>query len=191
MCTWLLEKLPLIASIFVGKVIPLLFNTLSRFVIAFLPRSKCLLILWLQPPSTVNLEPKKIKFVTIPTLCLSLCLKVMGQDTILVFVMLSFRPAFTLSSFTLIKRLLNFFSLSAIGMISSTAYLRLLIFLPAVLIPGCGSSSPAFWMMYSAYPLHESQPCCGKGACIIQWKERLYSTNFSVLIFFGNPFMNN
>ena len=51
---------------FVGKVMSLLFNTLSRFVIAFLPRSKCLLISWLESPSTVILEPKKIKSVTVP-----------------------------------------------------------------------------------------------------------------------------
>ena len=51
----------------VGKVISLLFNTLSRFVIAFLPRSRCLLISWLQSPSTVILEPKKIISVTIST----------------------------------------------------------------------------------------------------------------------------
>jgi len=63
MHTWLLEKLRLTTSIFVVKVISLLFNTLSRLVIAFLPRSKCLLILWLQSPSTVNLEPNKIKIV--------------------------------------------------------------------------------------------------------------------------------
>ena len=52
---------------FVGKVISLLFNTLSRFVIAFLPRSKCLLIPWLQSSSIVVLEPRKTKSVTIPT----------------------------------------------------------------------------------------------------------------------------
>ena len=51
---------------FVGKVMSLLFNMLSRLVIVFLPRSKCLSILWLQPPSSVILEPKKIKSVTIP-----------------------------------------------------------------------------------------------------------------------------
>ena len=50
---------------FVGKVMSLLFNKLSRFVITFLPRSKCPLILWLQSPSTVILGPKKIKFVTV------------------------------------------------------------------------------------------------------------------------------
>ena len=49
---------------FVGKIMPQLFNMLSRYVIAFLPRRKCLLISWLQSPSTVILEPKKINFVT-------------------------------------------------------------------------------------------------------------------------------
>ena len=50
---------------FVSKVTSLLFNTMPRFVITFLPRNKCLLISWLQSPSTVILEPKKIKFVTV------------------------------------------------------------------------------------------------------------------------------
>ena len=60
---------------FVGKVIFLLFNLLSRFVIAFLPRSKCLLILWLQSPSAVILEPNKIKSVTASTFSPSICMK--------------------------------------------------------------------------------------------------------------------
>ena len=67
--------------------------------------------------------------------------------------MLSFKPAFSLSSFTFIKRLFSYSLLSAIRMVSS-AYLRLLIFLPAILIPACASSSPAFLMMYSAYMLN-------------------------------------
>ena len=72
--------------IFLGKVISLLFNMLSRFVIAFLPRSKNLLILWLQPPSAVILETKKIKSVTVSLISLSICPKVMGPETmILVF----------------------------------------------------------------------------------------------------------
>ena len=58
---------------FVGKVMSLLFNTLSRFVIAFLPRSKRLLIPWLQSPSALILEPKKIKSVTIPSVSPSMC----------------------------------------------------------------------------------------------------------------------
>ena len=65
-CTWLLEKTTLTIWTFVGKVMSLLFNTLSRFVIAFLPRSKGLLIPWLQSASTVILEPKKIKSVYYP-----------------------------------------------------------------------------------------------------------------------------
>ena len=71
---------------FVGKVTYLLFNMLSRFVIAFLPRSKCLLILWLQSLSAVILEPKKIKPVTVFISSPSICHEVMGLDAmILVF----------------------------------------------------------------------------------------------------------
>ena len=58
---------------FVSKMMSLLFNTLSRFVIAFLPRSKSLLILWLQSPSAVTLEPKKMKSDTVSTFCPSVC----------------------------------------------------------------------------------------------------------------------
>ena len=91
---------------FVGKVMSLLFNVLSRFVIAFLPRSKHLLISWQQSPSAVILEPKKIKSVTVSIVFPSICHEVMGPDAmILVFRMLSFKPAFSLSSFTCIKRL--------------------------------------------------------------------------------------
>ena len=76
--TWLLEKLwlwlyRLLSA--VGEVMSLLFNMLSRFVITFLPRSKNLLILWLQPPSTVILEPKKIKSVTVSTFFLLFAIK--------------------------------------------------------------------------------------------------------------------
>ena len=79
----------------------------------------------------------------------------MGTDAIiLVFWMLSFKPTFSQSSFTFIKRLFSSPSLSARRVVSS-AYLRLLIFLPATLIPLCASSSPAFCMMYSAYRLNK------------------------------------
>ena len=64
---------------FASKVMSLLLNMLSRFVIAFLPRSKCLLISWLQSPSTVILEPKKIKSPLSP----SICYEVMGPDAII------------------------------------------------------------------------------------------------------------
>ena len=77
---------------FVGKVVSLLLNMLSRLVIAFFPRSKCLLISWLQSPSVVILEPPKIKSVTVSP---SICHEVMGLDAmILVFRMLSFKPTF-------------------------------------------------------------------------------------------------
>ena len=81
--------------------------------------------------------------------------EVMGLDAmILVFCMLSFKPTFLLSSSTFIKRLFSSSSLSAIKVVSS-AYLKLLIFLPVILIPACVSSSPAFHMMYSAYKLNK------------------------------------
>ena len=65
---------------FVGKVMSLLFNMLSRFVIAFLPRSKSLVISWLWSPSAVILEPKKIKSVTASIVSPSICHEVMGWD---------------------------------------------------------------------------------------------------------------
>ena len=68
--------------------------------------------------------------------------------------MLSSKPTFSLSFFTFIKRLFSSSSLSAIRVMSS-AYMKLLIFLPVILIPACASSSPAFHMMYSAYKLNK------------------------------------
>ena len=96
---------------FVGKVMSLLFNKLSRFVTAFLPRSKCLLISWLSPLSAVILEKNLSLLLLVPLICH----EGIGPDTlILVFRMLSFKPAFSLYSFTLIKRLFRLSSLSAI-----------------------------------------------------------------------------
>ena len=93
---------------FVGKVMSLLFNMLSRLVIAFIPRSKHLLISWLHSPSTMILEPKKIKSVTVFTFLPSVYHEMIGLDAmILVFWMLSFKPAFTLSSLTFIKSLFS------------------------------------------------------------------------------------
>ena len=100
---------------FVSKVMSLVFKTLSRFIIAFLPRSKCLSISWLQSPSAVILEPKKIKFVTVSIVSPPICHKVMGPDAmIFIFWMLSFKPTFSFSSFTFTKRLFSSSSLSAI-----------------------------------------------------------------------------
>ena len=128
---------------FVGKVMSLLFNMLSRLVITFLPRSKRLLISWLQSPSAVILEPPKIKSDTVSSVSPSISHEVMGPDAmILVFWTLSFKPTFPLYSFTSIKRHFSSSSLSAIRVVSS-AYLRLLIFLPAILIPACASFQPS------------------------------------------------
>ena len=88
---------------FVGKVMSLLLNMLSRLVITFLPRSKCLLISWLQSPPAVILECKKIKSDTVSTVSPSISHEVMGLDAMIyVFWMLSFKPVFLLSSFTVI-----------------------------------------------------------------------------------------
>ena len=141
----------------------LLFNMLSRLVITFLPRIK------------------RLNFMAAITICsdsgaqknkvwhffqclLSICHEVMEPEAIiLVFWMLSLKPTFSLSSFTFIKRLFSSSSLSAIRVVSS-AYLRLLIFLQAILIPACAYSRPAFLMMYSAYKLNKQgdniQPWC-------------------------------
>ena len=77
------KAIALTIQTFVGKVMSLLFNMLSRFVIAFLPRSKHLFTSWLQSPSTVILEPKKIKAVTASTFSPSICHEVMGLDAII------------------------------------------------------------------------------------------------------------
>ena len=79
----------------------------------------------------------------------------MGPDAmIFIFWILSFKPNFSLSSVTFIRRLFSSSSLAAIKVVSS-AYLRLLIFLPAILIPACASSSLAFLMMYTAYKVNK------------------------------------
>ena len=92
---------------------------------------------------------------TVSTFSLSICHEVIGLDAmIFIFWMLNYKPAFPLSSFTSNKRLFNYSSASAIKVVLS-AYLRLLIFLPAILMPACDSSSLAFLMMYSAFKLNK------------------------------------
>ena len=101
------------------------------------------------------LEAKNIKFVTVCTFPASICHEVTGPDAmILVFWMLSFKPAFSLSSFTLIKRLFSSSSLSAIRVLSS-AYLGLLISLLALLTPACDSFNLSFCLMHSEYKLNK------------------------------------
>ena len=141
--------------IIIGKIMSLLFNTLFSFGIAFLPKSKCLLISWLQSASTVILEPKKIKSVTVSIISTSIYHEVIGPDAmILVFWMLTFKPAFSLSSFTFTKQLFSSSLASAIRVVSS-AYLRLLIFLLAILIPAWASINLAFHTVNSADKLNK------------------------------------
>ena len=126
---------------------------LSRLVITFLPRS--LLISWLQSPSVVILEPRKIKSATVSTLSPSICHEVMGPDAmILVFWMLSFKPTFSLCFFTFIKRLFSSSLLSAIkgGVI---CIYEVIDISPGNLDSSLSSSIPAFLMMYSAYKLNK------------------------------------
>ena len=133
---------------FVGKGMSLLFNTLFRFVIPFLPRNMHLLISWLQSVSAVILEPKRIKSVTVSTFSLCICHKVMRPGAmILVFWISSFKSPFLLYSFTFIKGLFSSSLLSAIR-VESFAHLRLLTFLPGILIPACDSPNQVFCMMY-------------------------------------------
>ena len=105
----------------------------------------------------------KIKSATVSTISPSISHEVMGLDAmILVFWMLSFKPDFSVYSFTFINRLFSFSSLSAIRVVSS-AYVKLLIFISAILIPASDLSSPAFHIVYSAYKLNREgdniQPC--------------------------------
>ena len=77
------KTIALTIQAFVGKMMSLLFNKLSRFAIAFLPRSKCLLISWLQSPSAVILVPKKTISITVSTFPPSICHEVMGLDAVI------------------------------------------------------------------------------------------------------------
>ena len=111
----------------VDKVLSLLFSMMSRLARTFLPRSKHLLISWLQSPYAVTLEPKKIKSDTVSYVSPSISHEVMWPDAmIFVYWMLSFKPTFSLSSFTFFKRLFSSSSPSAIRVMSS-AYLRLFL----------------------------------------------------------------
>ena len=127
-----------------SKVLSLLCNMLSRSVIVVLPRSKHLLTSWLQSPSVVILEPKKNK-ISHCFHCLHIYLPWSDgtRSHNLSFLNVDFKPGFSLSFFTFIRRPFSSSLLSAIRILSS-ACLKLLIFLPAILIPACASSSLAF-----------------------------------------------
>ena len=149
---------------FVNKLMLLLL--ICHLGLSQLPsKGECLLISWLQSWSTVTLEPKKIKSVTASTFCPSTYLSWSDGTAchdLGFFLMLSFKSAFSLSPFTLIKRLISSSSLSAVRVVTS-AYLRVLLFLSAILIPACDSSSTTFHMMYSEHKLNKQndniQPC--------------------------------
>ena len=158
------KTIALTRQTFVGKVMSLLLNMLAGFVIAFLPRRKCLWVSWLQSPSSVILEPKKIKSLAVSIVSPSICHDVMGPDARSSFFEcwilshLFFSPLSLSSRDSLV--LLHFLPLGWYHL----HYLSLLIFLPAVLIPGCASFSLACHMMYSAYKLNKQgdniQPWC-------------------------------
>ena len=127
------KTIALTRQTFVDKVMSLLFNMLSRLVTAFLPRSKLLLISWVQSPSAVILWLQKIKSLPVSIISPSICHEVMGPDAmILIFECWVFHQLLH-SPLSFSSRDSNSSSLSAIRVVSS-AYLRLLIFLPAVLI---------------------------------------------------------
>ena len=137
----------------IGRVMSLLFNMLFRFVIGFLPRRRCLLISWLHSPSTVILEPKKIKSVTVSIVFPSIFHEVMRPDAmIFILWVLNFRPHFhsRLSSSSRGSFLFAFCHKGGIICISEVIDFHL-----AILIPACALSSLAFLMMYSAYKLNK------------------------------------
>ena len=130
------KTIALTRQTFVGKVMSLLFKMLYSLAIDFLPRSKSILITWLQAPYAGTLEPPIIRSPTVSNYSPSMNDELMGPDAmILVFWMLSFKSTFSLSSFSFIKKLFSssFFFIR----VMSSAYLRLLIFLPVILIPAC------------------------------------------------------
>ena len=149
------KTIALTRQTFVGKVMSLLFNMLLRFVIAFLPRSNCFNFM-----AAVTIcndfgaqENKICHCFHFSLLYLPLSDGTGCHDLSFMNIFKVSSQLFSLSSFTLIKRLLSSSSLSAIKVVSS-AYLRLL-FLLAVLTAACDSFSPVFCMMHSAYPLNK------------------------------------
>ena len=136
----------------VSKVMLLLLNTLFRFVIAFLPKSKHLLSSRLQSLSTVILEPKKIKSETTFTFSSSICHEMMGPDVMIFTLwMLSFKPAFSVFSFTLIRKLYNSLHFLPLGLFFSVFFsflLHILFFLS--FFP---SSFASFFLSNLSFPL--------------------------------------
>ena len=155
------ETIALTRWTFVGKVMSLLLNMLSRLVIKFSSKEQAFFNCMAAITICSDFAAQKHKVYHCFPICLPWSDGTGCHD--LSFLNLSFKPTFWLSSFILIKRLFSSSSLSAIKVVSF-AHLKLLIFLPAILIPACASSSPAFLMMYSAYKLNKQgdniQPWC-------------------------------
>ena len=122
----------------IDRVMSLLFNTLSRFVITFLPRSKHLLISWLQSPSAVIWSSRRGNLSLLPLFPFYLPCSNGARCHDLSFLIFSLKLALSLFSFTLIKVLFSSSLLSAIR-VASSAYLRLLMFFLPILIPACNS----------------------------------------------------
>ena len=148
------KTIALTRQTFVGKVMSLLFNMLSRLVITFLPRSKCLLIPWVQSPTVCSDFGAQEYKVSHCFHCFPIYLPWSDGTRChdLSFLNVEFLSQLFHSPFTFLKRLFSCSSLSTVR-VASSAYLKLLIFLPAILIPACASSSPAFHMIYSACKL--------------------------------------
>ena len=153
------KNIALTRRTFVNKVMSLLFNKLSRLLIAFIPRSKCLLISWLQSPSAVILETKKIKSITVSIVSPSTCHEEMGQDAMILALECWVLSQFFHSPVSLSSRV-SFVPLHFLPL--GLCHLQIwAIFIPACawfrlcLISHCVSSSPGFCMMYSAYKLNK------------------------------------
>ena len=160
----------------------LLFNMLSRFVIAFLLRSEHLLISWLQSPSAVIFQPKKIKSLLFPLFSRLFVMKWWEQMLWSLFFECKVLRQLFHSFLSLSSRVSwvswvsskSFSLLSAIRVVSCT-YLSLLIFLLAVLIPACASSSPPFFMNYSSHKVNK------QGDNIYPWRTPFPIWNQSVV----------
>ena len=174
----------------------MLFNMLSRLVIAFLPRSKHLLISWLQSPSAVILEPPKIKSVTVSIISPSICHEVMGPDAMfLAFFECRVLSQLFHSPLSLSSRgsldLLHFLPLRVVW----SAYLRLLIFLPAIFIPACSLYVSPYkfpWKSTFSYnsqnciPIIQSQITCVYTLCLLISR---YGQLYEMTIIWLNSFL--
>ena len=148
------KNIALTRQIFVSKVLHLLFNMLSKLAIDLLPRSKCLLISWLQSSSAVILEPKKIVCHCFHCFPIYLPWSDGTRCHDLSFLNVEFQARFFTLLFHFHLEAFSSCSLPAIRVVPSS-YLRLLVFLLVILFSAYGSSSMAFRMMYSAYKLNK------------------------------------